>query len=39
MTLTRRRANAERNFQMAEAKWPVCKEEAKANFGICSIRR
>ena len=25
------RANAERNFQMAEAKWPVCKEEAKAN--------
>ena len=27
----RARANAERNFQMAEAKWPVCKEEAKAN--------
>jgi len=25
------RANAERNFQMAEAKWPVCQEEAKAN--------
>ena len=21
------RANAERNFQMAEAKWPVCKED------------
>ena len=25
------RANAERNFQMAEAKWPLCQEEAKAN--------
>jgi hypothetical protein len=25
------RANAERSFQMAEAKWPVCTEEAKAN--------
>ena len=25
------RANPERNFQMAEAKWPVCTEEAKAN--------
>ena len=25
------RANAERNFQMAEAKWSVCKEEAKVN--------
>ena len=25
------RANPERNFQMAEAKWPVCQEEAKAN--------
>jgi hypothetical protein len=25
------RANAERNFQMAEAKSPVCQKEAKAN--------
>ena len=25
------RANPERNFQMAEAKWPVCQKEAKAN--------
>ena len=25
------RANAERNFQMAEAKWAVCQKEAKAN--------
>ena len=25
------RANAERNFQMAEAKWPVCQEEVNAN--------
>jgi hypothetical protein len=25
------RANTKRNFQMAEAQWPFCKEEAKAN--------
>ena len=29
--LFKARANPERNFQMAEAKWPVCTEEAKAN--------